>query len=131
MIICHINSKREAVMSLMVCGAADETHEIQAIIDTGYSGFLTLPTAMITALGLSSIGTEQLTLADGSEVVSAVCPATIVWDGQLRAIEVDTLESDALVGMALMDGYDLNMHITVGGQVTLTSFAPTVPPATS
>lgn len=85
---------------------------------------------MIAALGLSPIGTEQLTLADGSEIASVICPATIVWDGQLPAIEVDTLESKALVGMALLEGYDLSIRVAAGGRVTIESFPATQPPTT-
>jgi len=129
MITGQVNSKREAVVLLTVCGPQGETREIEAIIDTGYSNYLTLPTEMIATLGLSTIGTEQLTLADGSEITSELCLATIVWDGQERTIEVDTLESEPLIGLALLEGYDLNIRITVGGRVTIESFFPTQPPA--
>lgn len=130
MITGQVSSKREAVISLTVSGSQGETREIEAVIDTGYSSYLTLPAAVIAALGLSPIGTEQLTLADGSEIASVICPATIVWDGQLRAIEVDTLESKALVGMALLEGYDLSIRVAAGGRVTIESFSATQPPTT-
>lgn len=128
MITGRVNSKKEAVILLSVCGVQDELHEIEALLDTGFTGYLTLPSALIAALQLAQLAIGHLTLADGSEVPSDLYQATIVWDGQSRTIEVDTLESDALVGMALMDGYDLHMHITVGGQVTLTPFSPTQSP---
>ena len=34
---------------------------------------------VVTALGLNSIGVEQLTLADGSEITADLCPVTIIW----------------------------------------------------
>ena len=126
MIAARVNSNGEAVISLAVSGPQGETREIEAVIDTGYAGYLTLPSAVIAALGLSSIGLSYLTLADGSELPSDVCPAMVDWDGQARTIVVDTLESEALVGMALLEGYDLNIRIAVGGRVTIESFSPTI-----
>jgi clan AA aspartic protease len=130
MISGRINSRLEAVISLSVIGSQGEVREVEAVIDTGFSDYLTLPVEVVTALGLSSIGVEQLTLADGSEITADLCPVTIIWDGQPRAVEADTLESEALVGMALMKGYDLNARIAVGGRVTIESFSPTQPPTT-
>ena len=123
----HVNSKREALIWLTVCAPQGERREIEALIDTGYSSYLTLPGNLITTLGLSTIGTEQLTLADGTEISSDLCAATIVWDGQERTIEVDTLESEPLIGMALLEGYDLSIRVAVGGPVKIESFSPSEP----
>lgn len=124
MITGYLNTKLEAVIALEVFGADGQPHTIEAVIDTGYSSFLTLPASVVSALGLNSIGNEQLTLADGSEIVSAICQATIIWDGQLSDIAVDTLETMPLIGMAMMSGYDLSARIVVGGRVTLTAYTP-------
>jgi clan AA aspartic protease len=130
MITGHVNSKLEAVIPLSVYGHQGEEREIEAIIDTGYSGYLTLPAETIVALGLSSIGTGQLILADGTEIVADSCLASIIWDGQARAIAVSILESEALVGMSLMKGYDLNARVMVGGRVTIESFSQPQSPTT-
>lgn len=45
MITGQVSSKREAVISLTVSGSQGETREIEAVIDTGYSSYLTLPAA--------------------------------------------------------------------------------------
>ena len=127
MITGHVNDKREAVILLTICGTQGQTRQIEAIIDTGYSAYLTMPTEVIAALDLISIGDQQLTLADGSEVDSALYPATVIWDGQERAIEVDALEEEMLIGMALMDGYDLSVRVMVGGTVTLKPIPPLRP----
>ncbi|MGH9836269.1 MAG: clan AA aspartic protease [Blastocatellia bacterium] len=125
MITGQVNSKLEAVIPLTAHGPQGQTRTLEAVIDTGYSGFLTLPSAVIAALGLSHIATGHLTLADGGEIVSDLYLATVVWDGQERATEVDTLEAEVLVGMGLLKGYDLHARIAIGGQVTITNFQPT------
>ena len=37
-----VNALREAVLSLSLQGSAGQTRDIEAVVDTGYSGFLTL-----------------------------------------------------------------------------------------
>lgn len=119
MITGYVNSILEAVISLEVYGSQKRVREMEAVIDTGFTGYLTLPPPVISALGLSSIAVGSLTLADGSEVISDVCAATVFWDGQMRVVEVDSLEMEVLVGMSLLDGYDLSVRVAVGGPVTI------------
>ncbi len=119
MIIGRVNSKREAVIALAIFNSQGEPQTVEAVIDTGYSSYLSLPAKMIATLGLPSIGTEQLTLADGSEITSVLCAAQIVWDSQTYTIQVDTLETEVLIGMALLEGFELNIRVTEGGPVTL------------
>ena len=42
MISGRVNENREAVISLTLIGLVGEKHEIEAVIDTGFSGDLTL-----------------------------------------------------------------------------------------
>lgn len=67
-----VNSAYEAVISLSLHGSAGRTREIEAAIDTGYNGFLTLPHTLVAELGLAHRGRGRATLADGSEALSDV-----------------------------------------------------------
>ncbi len=58
-----VNAAREAVIALIVRGPAGRTLNIEAIIDTGFGGFLTLPPALVAELGLSLEGIGRATLA--------------------------------------------------------------------
>ena len=51
MITGTVNADYEAVIRLFVQGPAGPAHEVDAIIDTGFNGFLTLPPALVTTLG--------------------------------------------------------------------------------
>ncbi|MDE2877162.1 MAG: hypothetical protein OXQ93_17105 [Gemmatimonadota bacterium] len=48
-----VNAAYEAVVTLPLQGQDGRTRDIQAVIDTGYTGTLTLPTAVVAVLGLS------------------------------------------------------------------------------
>lgn len=102
MITGQFNSGLEPVFVLKVLGPDGEAREIEAVIDTGFSNYLTLPPEMINALALDSIGIESVRLADGGEIPSELCLARIAWNEQERSIEINVLESGALVGIALM-----------------------------
>lgn len=120
MITGRVNEKLEAVFTLSIYDSQGNLRELEALIDTGYTAYLTLPAALIAELGLVNFATSQLKMADGSEVLSELYYATIIWDGQPRRIEVDALDSEVLVGMALLRGYDLQLRAEVNGPVTIT-----------
>ncbi len=54
-----VNPDREAVIMLEICGTAGDIHHVEAAIDTGFNGWLTLPDELIRHLGLPSAGTRH------------------------------------------------------------------------
>ncbi len=69
MITGIVNARREATIRLLVRGANGTSEETEALVDTGFNGFLTLPASAIARLGLTRIGRGRALLADGSESV--------------------------------------------------------------
>lgn len=119
MIIGIVNSNLEATIRLGMIDTNGQQHQIEAIIDTGFTGFLTLPSVLIAPLGLVWLGREQGILADGSVKLFDVYKATVSWDGQLRPVEVEAADTDPLLGMSLLCGHDLWTHVMEGGTVTI------------
>ncbi|MFM8307333.1 MAG: clan AA aspartic protease [Microcystis aeruginosa] len=119
MMMGSVNSRREAIIQLVVLGENHQRQAIKAVIDTGYTGFLTLPTAIITKLGLTWYMQEEGILGDGSLCMFNVFEATVIWDGQIKSIEINESETDPLVGMGLLEGYELNIQAFAGGLVTI------------
>lgn len=111
MIAGVVSADYEAVVRLEVQGPAGQKREVDAVVDTGYNGFLTLPPHFITALGLSRQGRGRATLANGSEDIFDIYDVTVLWDGQPREIETDEADTTPLVGMALLNGYDLHIQV--------------------
>ena len=106
-----VNDAYEAVVALSLQGPAGQAQEIEAVIDTGYSGFLTLPTALVTELGLPFAYIGRALLANDDEVTFDVHDVTVLWDGQPRHIRADATGSTPLVGMLLLDGHNLNIEV--------------------
>lgn len=114
-----VNQSCEATISLVISNTNRQTQLIDAVIDTGYTGFLSLPREIIVTLNLPWTGIDRGTLGDGSEVTFEVYAATIIWNGQYRNIPVNEAETDPLVGMSLLYGYDLQIRAVEGGNVTI------------
>jgi clan AA aspartic protease len=93
------------------------------VIDTGCNASLTLPPAVIAALQLPWQSTGHGILADGSAITFDVYQATVVWDRRRRQIPVVEADAAPLVGMALLEGYELTMQVRPGGKVTIKRLA--------
>ncbi|HVA23131.1 MAG TPA: hypothetical protein VMW62_01940 [Chloroflexota bacterium] len=72
---------REATIDVTVRGPAARERLVTTVIDTGFDGWLTLPSALAADLGIVRVGWQRAVLADGEEVQLDVFKATVVWDG--------------------------------------------------
>jgi clan AA aspartic protease len=83
---------------------------VDALIDTGFTGFLCLPQSTITTLGLPWHFRDVGTLGDGSEAIFEMYKATVIWDGQIQVIDVASSETEPLVGMSLLYGFKVQIE---------------------
>jgi predicted aspartyl protease len=63
-----VNQSCEAMLPVVVKSDA-KTQLVNAVIDTGFSGFLTLPFSTIAALDLTWKGRDVATLGDGTACI--------------------------------------------------------------
>ncbi len=114
-----VNAAHEAVVTIHLQEPQGRIRAIEAVVDTGYSGFLTLPTELVTELGLPFAYMGQAFLANDAQVAFDVHYVTVLWDGQPRDIEADATGSTPLVGMLLLDRHNLNIEVVEGGRVVI------------
>ena len=114
-----VNSAYEAVIPPSLRGPAGQAQEVEAVIDTGFTGFVTLPPSLVAELGLVFMGTSEATLADGSEVSFDAYDVTVLWEGQPRDVLIDEADTTPLVGMLLLDRHNLNIDVESGGRVLI------------
>jgi clan AA aspartic protease len=79
MITGVVTNDRQAVIHLTVRGPAGQEQEIEAIIDTGFDGWLSLPSSLVAGLGLVWHRRGRALLADGSESVFDIYEAKVDW----------------------------------------------------
>jgi len=109
----------EPLVRIKVHGKGGRVKEIVALVDTGYTSFLSLPPAIVASLGLTWDDANKGTLADGSECIFDVYQATVVWDGKPVRVFVDELDGEPLLGMGLLNGYELRVEGRPRGKVTI------------
>ena len=119
MIYGVVNLRREATLPLVVCNSYTQRQVIDTVIDTGFDGFLSLPSETIVRLGLPWTISNTATLADGSEMLFDFYTGTVIWDGQYRTIDIAESETEPLLGMAMFYGYRLQIDNVEGGIVTI------------
>ena len=72
-----------------------------------------MPPAVIAALTLPFRRRGRALLAE----------ASVIWDGIPRRVSVAAADADPLVGMALLEGYELTVQATDGGSVFIEELA--------
>jgi predicted aspartyl protease len=77
----RVNQRCEATLAIAVKN--NETNQmVDTVIDTGFPGFLTLPSDMISTLGFRWEGRDIATLGDGTFCTFEVYIGLVIWDGQ-------------------------------------------------
>ena len=90
---------------------------IEFVVDTGFSGFLTLPVNIVEDLKLPYIHGMQAFLADHSTVDLDVHSARILWDGSAIEVRVLAMGQRPLLGTGLLYGHELLAQFTENGLV--------------
>ena len=114
-----VNGAREAVVALPIQGPAGEARYVDAVVDTGFTQFFTLPSGMVAELGLGYRGVNRVILADGSETTLEVYGVTVLWDGQAREVVAYASDTTPLIGMSLLHRHNLNIDVEDGGRVLI------------
>ncbi len=114
-----VNAQLEAVVTLGLLGPTGRTREVDAVVDTGFNGYLILPPVLVADLGLPVVGYGEAVLADGSEAAFEVYGVTLLWDGHSRYVETGAVGVVPLMGMATLDNHDLRIQVRDGGRVVI------------
>ena len=118
MIIGKVTTDLEVVIELVVIGL-NRREKIEAVVDTGFSGYLALPGDLINLLKLRQIDNQAVILGDGTEVVLEKYLLSVLWHGEEH--NVSTLQTDGgpLVGMSLLYGSRVILDVINSGDVSI------------
>ena len=117
-----VNARHEAVVRLRVRGPSGVESDVDTIVDSGFTSFLTLPATMVAALGLARLSGGSAVLADGSVRQFDICAAEVAWGSTWRAVLVSAVGNEPLLGMRLLAGHRLVVEVVPGGLVEIVPF---------
>ena len=117
MIAGYVNRDMEAIVSVDLIDDNGYRWRQEVVIDTGFSGDLTLPVGFIHQLGLTLAGQVDATLADGQTVEINQYQATAFWDGERLTVDVMESRNQYLLGTNLVEGRTLTVQMWEGGDV--------------
>jgi predicted aspartyl protease len=96
--------------------------ELECLIDTGFTGFLSIPIVQAFPLGLFLTGSLALTLADGKQAFRYTCLGCAELDGrkEMGLIVIEPGGSQTLLGMAFLKKFNLQLVVDpVAGLIEL------------
>ena len=114
-----VNELLDPVIRLRLISSDEHPIEIAMVVDTGFSGAMSLRPETIAKLKLPWLDSNQAILADGSVITFNTYEGRVVWNGEFRTVKIDAADADELVGMELLSGHRLTVDIQAGGPVTI------------
>ena len=120
----EVNTDELALVSVEVSGSEGRCESLEAVLDTGFAGHLTLPGSTIERLGLPSVGRRNFELANGELFEFGVYLGSATWHGRSNDVLVLASESVPLLGMTMLWGSRVTMDAVAGGEVTIEELTP-------
>ena len=109
----------EAWVTLSVMAVDGELQQCDVIVDTGFTGWLTLPEADIRRLGLAGGGYRDAVTASGNMEGFDYYETWVLWHGRLHEIEVFQSIDQSLLGMELLEGSRVAVYAWDGGDIII------------
>lgn len=119
MIRGKVTGNKTALIRFGIMDSYGRLSPLEAILDTGFTGDLSLPLSAIHRLGLSALGQRAFTLADGTRSAMNAFSASVFWHESPRRVVVIQSEDEPLAGMGLLWGSRISLDALDGGNVTI------------
>lgn len=95
-------------------GGSRGSERIEAVIDTGFDGYVCLPIRIAEKLGVQLTGRTVAVLADGTAKPDLLFAGWVEFLGKRRAVEFFLTTDEALIGTALLADCDLAIDFVSG-----------------
>jgi predicted aspartyl protease len=105
-------------LKVSISGPFESEQEFDAIIDTGFTGFVSMPLLKAFPLGLLLYGTAEVILADGSVAPKLLAKGavTVGDETQIGVVVLEPSSGDVLLGMDFLRKFERVLIVTQGGK---------------
>ena len=115
----YVNRFLEAVIPIAILDSNGHRWRNEVVIDTGFSGDLTLPAELIVEMALVQSGEIETVQADGQPKMFNYYRTAVLWDGNYHEANVLESATESLLGVNLLTGRLLTVQMVVGGNVLI------------
>ncbi len=119
MIAGSVNTRGDLLVPIRVLDANGHVHRVEAVVDTGFNGYLALPSGLIEQLGVTATELVDMGLATDLVVTVESFEGIVLWRGERRSVEILEADGAPLIGTALLWGSLLSAEMTDHGAVTI------------
>lgn len=106
------DSRQHPKVRLTVVGAR-KSSLLEAILDTGFDGYLSLPISLAVTLGIELTSIIPVEYADGRRNQELVFSVEVELDGKSQTVPATlTAGAEALIGTALLAKYELRINFS-------------------
>jgi clan AA aspartic protease len=104
-------SDASPVIRVSIAASNAKAQEFEAIVDTGFTGFLSMPQQDADLLGLDPISTQIVVFADNSEHLRFIANATVIMGHESRegTVFLEPFSEEVLLGMEFIRSFDRMM----------------------
>lgn len=119
MIAGSVNTRGDLLVPIRVLDANGHVHRVEAVVDTGFNGYLALPSGLMEQLGVTATELVDMGLATDLVVTVESFEGIVLWRGERRSVEILEAEGTPLIGTALLWDSMLTAEMTDHGAVTI------------
>lgn len=101
----------------VLADGSERTREV--VVDTGFTGGLSLPPEMVQELGLTFVQDHPVILADGNQATHPLYASTILWHGEKKKVATFGLGDRPLLGTALLEDSTLHAKFKENGSFVI------------
>lgn len=124
MIRGQVGPHRESLIEIEVTGSGARRLSLSFLLDTGFAGYLTMPSEIIRHLDLIPAGRAGGELANGAQFEFNSYFATVSWHGRPRLVLALEANGVPLLGTSLLWGSRVTLEMQEGGPVTIDELSP-------
>ena len=114
-----VTASLDPVIEIEVSNGIGLRERIEAVVDSGFNDFVSLPKSVAEDLSLISTDPILVELADGNVVETPTFIGRVLWDGAEQIIRVQQGEGRPLVGMVLLLEHRITIDVHYNGAVRI------------
>lgn len=119
-VIGYLDNSGAPAIKVSISGPLpNSSQEFEVIIDTGFSGFVSMPILQVFPLGLILYGTTSVTFADGSTDVKLTALGGVTVEGvhKVGVIILEQSSTEILVGMDFLKTFEVSLFLHPPGPI--------------